>query len=75
MALAGGDGTSGLPPTPVDSAGDADGPGDSRAFRLYFYSFDCDEPMHVHAQRDRATCKFWLDPVTLASNQGLSPVT
>jgi hypothetical protein len=42
-------------------------------FRLYFYSFDCNEPMHVHAQRDRATCKFWLDPVTLASNQGLSP--
>jgi hypothetical protein len=39
-------------------------------FRLYFYSFDCNEPMHVHAQRDRATCKFWLDPVTLASNQG-----
>ena len=42
-------------------------------YRLYFYSFDCNEPPHVHIQRDRATAKFWLDPVTLAGNHGLSP--
>ena len=31
-------------------------------YRLLFYSFDCNEPPHVHAWRERATCKFWLDP-------------
>ncbi len=40
-------------------------------YRLYFYSFDCNEPRHVHAQRDLATCKFWLDPLELAANHGL----
>lgn len=42
-------------------------------YRLFFYSFGCNEPVHVHAQRERATCKFWLDPLVLAANQGLSP--
>ena len=43
-------------------------------FRLYiFVSFDCNEPPHVHVQRDRATAKFWLDPLTVAANHGLSP--
>ena len=41
-------------------------------FRLFFYSFDCNEPIHIHAHRDRGTCKFWLDPVMLAANHGLS---
>jgi hypothetical protein len=41
-------------------------------FRFFFYSFDCDEPPHVHVRRDRATCKFWLDPIQLAANHGLS---
>jgi len=27
----------------------------------------------VHARRERATCKFWLDPVALAANHGVSP--
>jgi hypothetical protein len=29
-------------------------------------------PIHVHARRDLATCKFWLNPVALADNHGLS---
>ena len=41
--------------------------------RFYFYSFDCNEPVHVHARRERATCKFWLDPVALAANSGFTP--
>jgi hypothetical protein len=28
--------------------------------------------MHVHARRDQATCKFWLDPVALAANHGFA---
>jgi hypothetical protein len=42
-------------------------------YRLYFYSFDCNEPPHVHVQRDRAAAKFWLDPMALAGNHGLGP--
>jgi hypothetical protein len=42
-------------------------------YRFYFHSFDCNEPMHVHARRERATCKFWLDPVTVESTAGFSP--
>jgi hypothetical protein len=42
-------------------------------YRLYFYSFDCNEPPHVHVQRERATAKFWLEPVVLAGNHGLVP--
>ena len=33
-------------------------------YRFFFYSFDCAEPMHVHVERDEATCKFWLQPLT-----------
>ena len=47
--------------------------GISGPFRFFFYSFDCNEPMHVHVQRDRASCKFWLQPVALATNQGFVP--
>ena len=42
-------------------------------YRFFFYSFDCNEPRHVHVQRDSSTCKFWLEPVSLASNNGFSP--
>ena len=41
-------------------------------YRLFFYSFDCNEPMHVHAQRERMVCKFWLEPVELAKNYRFS---
>ena len=41
-------------------------------YRLFFYSFDCDEPMHVHVQRERAVCKWWLDPVAFGANHGFS---
>jgi hypothetical protein len=41
-------------------------------YRFFFYSFDCNEPMHVHARRERKTCKFWLDPIELAANHGFT---
>jgi hypothetical protein len=40
--------------------------------RLFFYSFDCNEPAHVHVRRERMVCKFWLGPVALAANHGFS---
>lgn len=42
-------------------------------YRVFFYSFDCREPKHVHIQRERKTCKFWLDPVVLSFNEGFAP--
>jgi hypothetical protein len=41
-------------------------------YRFFFYSFDCNEPMHVHVERDRESCKFWLEPLALAANRGFS---
>ena len=41
-------------------------------YRFFFYSFDCNEPMHVHVLRERMICKFWIQPVALARNQGFS---
>ncbi|MGE0087593.1 MAG: DUF4160 domain-containing protein [Desulfococcaceae bacterium] len=41
-------------------------------YRFFFYSFDCNEPMHVHVQRDKAVCKFWLEPLSLVKNNGFS---
>jgi hypothetical protein len=36
-------------------------------------SFDCSERTHVHARRERRTCKFWLDPLELAQNHHFAP--
>ncbi|HUY13323.1 MAG TPA: DUF4160 domain-containing protein [Terriglobia bacterium] len=44
----------------------------SGPYRLFFYSFDCNEPMHVHVEREKMVCKFWLEPVELARNAGFS---
>jgi hypothetical protein len=40
--------------------------------RFFFYSFDCNEPEHVHVQRERMLCKFWLKPLALSRNHGFS---
>ncbi|MEW6609755.1 MAG: DUF4160 domain-containing protein [bacterium] len=42
-------------------------------YRFFFYSFDCYESKHVHVQRERMVCKFWLEPVILSKNYGFSP--
>lgn len=41
-------------------------------YRFFFTSFDCDEPAHVHVERDDRTRKFWLEPLGLARNHGFS---
>jgi hypothetical protein len=41
-------------------------------YRIFFTSFDCLEPPHVHIDREDKTCKFWLDPVALARNNGFT---
>ena len=39
---------------------------------FFFTSFDCTEPPHVHVERDRRACKFWLEPLVLAWNDGFA---
>jgi hypothetical protein len=42
-------------------------------YRFYFYSYDCDEPRHMHIDREKMSAKFWLDPdVSLAENYGFN---
>jgi len=41
-------------------------------YRFFFYSFDCNEPKHVHVRRERMVCKFWLTPIVLASSHDFS---
>jgi hypothetical protein len=42
------------------------------AYRIYFYSHEPNEPPHVHVDRDNLSAKFWLNPVSLASNLGFN---
>ena len=41
-------------------------------YRVYFVSADRYEPPHVHARRDGASAKFWLDPFVLYDSKGFS---
>lgn len=41
-------------------------------YRFFFTSFDCSEPPHVHVERERSTCKFWLQPLMLARSHGFA---
>jgi hypothetical protein len=43
-------------------------------FRFHFYSDEGDEPPHIHADAGDSECKFWLMPVALARNRGMSAV-
>jgi hypothetical protein len=47
-------------------------PGIPGPYRFFFYSFDCNEPKHVHVRRERKVCKFWLEPIALSSDNGFS---
>jgi hypothetical protein len=43
------------------------------SFRFHFYSDEGKEPPHIHIETPEGECKFWLDPVRLARNQGVPP--
>jgi len=42
------------------------------SFRFHFYSDERNEPAHIHVRTSHGECKFWLDPITLAKNRGLT---
>ena len=45
-------------------------------WRLYFWSNEKNEPMHIHAEKGEMECKFWLDPdnfeITIALEYNLT---
>jgi len=42
-------------------------------YRFHFYSDEGSEPVHIHVETPDGECKFWLDPIRLAGNKGVSP--
>lgn len=42
-------------------------------FRFHFYSNEGNEPPHIHVRCADGECKFWLEPIALASNRGITP--
>jgi len=45
-----------------------------RSFRFHFYSDEGNEPPHIHVETPDGECKFWLEPVRLARNKGVTPL-
>jgi hypothetical protein len=43
------------------------------SYRFHFYSDEHNEPPHIHIATADGECKFWLEPVKLASNINLQP--
>jgi hypothetical protein len=39
-------------------------------YRFFIYSIDCNEPPHIHVERDDDVAKFWLTPVRLQNSGG-----
>ena len=39
-------------------------------YRIFMYSIDCQEPKHVHVERDNNVAKFWLEPVRMQTSGG-----
>lgn len=42
-----------------------------KGFRFHFFSNEGHEPPHVHVRRAEDSCKFWIQPVRLAYNDGM----
>jgi hypothetical protein len=43
------------------------------SYRFHFYSDEGRGPVHIHVETPDGECKFWLDPIRLAGNKGVSP--
>jgi len=41
-------------------------------YRFHFYSRETNEPPHIHVSRDDFEVKFWLTPISVASNYGFA---
>jgi len=47
---------------------------ESGPYRLFFFSSDRGEPVHVHVARDRKAAKFCLAPVRIEYNHGFTKI-
>lgn len=45
------------------------------SYRFHFYSDEGKEPAHIHIATPNGECKFWLEPIRLVRNKGVSPHT
>ena len=43
------------------------------SYRFHFYSDEGNEPPYIHIETPEGECKFWLEPIRLARNKGVSP--
>jgi Domain of unknown function (DUF4160) len=41
-----------------------------RGYRFFFFSMEENEPPHIHVAQAGRYAKYWLEPVSLASNRG-----
>ena len=39
-------------------------------YRFFFFSKEGNEPMHIHIEKGEHEAKYWLEPISLASNHG-----
>ena len=39
-------------------------------YRFFIYAADCQEPAHVHVERDDNVAKFWLKPIRIETSGG-----
>jgi hypothetical protein len=42
---------------------------DLRGYRLFFFSVDRGEPMHIHVAKGRGYAKYWVQPLALARSR------
>jgi hypothetical protein len=41
-------------------------------WRIFFYSNEGNEPMHIHAEKAEMECKFWIDEINYEIVEALS---
>jgi len=41
------------------------------SFRFHFYSDEGAEPPHIHVRTPDGECKYWLEPISLATVKGI----
>jgi len=43
-----------------------------KGYRLFFFSNERNEPIHIHIEKAECYAKFWLEPHYVAANHGFS---
>jgi len=43
-----------------------------KGYRLFFFSNERNEPVHIHIEKAECYAKFWLDPLCVVSNYGFT---